>query len=342
MRNMLKHITGVETYLIFSLFLFLVFFAGMLIWLFVFLKKNQVEYFKNVPFDGTENNAKFPKMPILLLIAMIISPLSAFAQDKPTFYVDSTLFTEWTMLFLIFIAIFLTAITLGVAIQLLLIMYNLTATEEEKQLGIWQVLLGLKPIAKEKDLMLPEKYDGISELDNPVPAWFNMLFGVTIFFAVVYMGIYHVWKVGDLQDEEYVKEVQYAGVQKEQYLKKIASLIDENNVKVTKDKKALDEGAKVYQINCASCHGKKGEGGLGPNLADEYWLHGGNINQVFKTIKKGVAAKGMISWEKKLNPLQIQNTASFILTFQGTNPPNPKEPQGEKFVEKSSAKGNAK
>lgn len=333
MRNMLKHVTGVEMYLIFSLLIFVVFFAGMLIWLVFFLKKSQVEYFKNVPLDE-KTGTNLPKISLLLFLFMVLSPISAFAQGKPSIYVDEKVFFEWIVLFLIFIAIFLTILTLFVVMQLLSIMFNFTANNEEKQLGIWGMFLGLKPISKEKTLALPEKYDGITELDNPIPAWFNALFGITIVFAVGYMGIYHVWKTAELQDQEYVAEVAYAEVKKADYLKQIASLIDENNVKQIKDKKALLEGEKIFATNCVSCHGKKAEGGTGPNLTDEYWLHGGNINQVFKTIKKGVASKGMIPWEKKLNPLQIQNLASYILTLQGTNPPNPKEPQGEKIASK--------
>jgi cytochrome c oxidase cbb3-type subunit 3 len=330
---MLKHVTGVEVYLIFSLFVFIAFFVAMVVWLFFIVKKNQIEQYKNVPFTDGKDKNPYSKVTLFLLLAMgtFISPI--YAQDKPSITVNNQVFFEGIAVFLIVISIFLALLILAVGFQLLTILYKATAkTEEEKNLSIWQVILGLKPISKEKSLILPEKYDGIAELDNPVPVWFNALFGVTIVFAVGYMLIYHVWKGADLQDDEYVKEVQYASVQKEAYLKKIASLIDENNVKQVKDKKALEEGMKIYKANCASCHGEKGEGGIGPNLTDNYWLHGGKITEIFKTIKKGVPSKGMISWEKKLNPLQIQNTASYIMTLQGTNPPNAKEPQGEKLA----------
>jgi cytochrome c oxidase cbb3-type subunit 3 len=87
--------------------------------------------------------------------------------------------------------------------------------------------------------------------------------------------------------------------------------------------------------NCAACHGQKGEGVVGPNLTDAYWIHGGGIKNVFKTIKYGVPAKGMIAWETQLSPSQIQKVASYVLTLQGTNPPNGKAPEGEIWKDNS-------
>jgi mono/diheme cytochrome c family protein len=98
-----------------------------------------------------------------------------------------------------------------------------------------------------------------------------------------------------------------------------------------KDAKALATGKQIFETQCFTCHGKLGEGGIGPNMTDEYWIHGGTIGNVITTIRKGVPAKGMISWEKTLTPDQVNAVASFILLkLQGTTPPNPKPPQGEK------------
>lgn len=335
---MLKHVTGVEIYLIFSLFVFVVFFIGMALWLIFFFNKKQVDYIRNIPLkddDMFSNTAKIMSW-FVMIFSLSLSNLSA--QNTTSIVVTNQVFFEGMILYLVVICIVLALITLFVAFQLFGIIHKSIAPEDEKNLSIWQVLLGLKPITKEKDLMLPEKYDNIAELDNPVPAWFNVLFGGTVAFAVIYMMIYFVWKVGDFQEVEYDKEVQYASIQQEMYLKQIASLIDEKNVKQTTDKKALAEGEKIFLSNCASCHGKKLEGGVGPNLTDQYWLHGGDINQVFVSIKKGIPTKGMIAWEKKLNPLQIQNVSSYVLKMQGTNPPNAKEPQGEKVVAKAAKK----
>lgn len=100
-----------------------------------------------------------------------------------------------------------------------------------------------------------------------------------------------------------------------------------------KDAKALATGKQVFETQCFTCHGKLGEGGIGPNMTDEYWIHGGKIGDVIHTIRKGVPEKGMITWEKTLTPDQINGVASYILVkLQGTNPPNAKAPQGDKVA----------
>lgn len=196
--------------------------------------------------------------------------------------------------------------------------------------GIWSKLLGLKPIEEEKDIMLEHEFDGIAELDNPTPAWFMWLFYASIFFAGAYLLNYHVFNWGKLQDEEYVAEMEAAKVAKETYLAKAANLIDENSVKENLDGSVISAGQAIYNTNCVACHGDKGQGIVGPNLTDDFWIHGGKINSVFKTIKYGVPEKGMISWEKTLTPKQISEVSNYIISLKGTNPPGAKEPQGEK------------
>ncbi|MFC0184334.1 cytochrome c oxidase cbb3-type subunit 3 [Pseudarcicella hirudinis] len=195
---------------------------------------------------------------------------------------------------------------------------------------LWQKIAGLKPISYEKKLVIPHDFDGIYELDNPTPAWFMYLFYGSILVGVVYFFAYHVVGNGKVMENEYAEETAIAEKARENYMKKFANSVNENNVVVLKDAKGIDEGKKIYTQNCVACHGEKAEGKVGPNLTDEYWLHGGKINQVFHTITNGVPEKGMIAWNKTLNPIQIQQVASFILSLQGTNPPGAKEPQGEK------------
>lgn len=194
----------------------------------------------------------------------------------------------------------------------------------------WQKLLSLRPMSEEKDLLIMHDYDNIQELDNPIPAWFNWLFYASVVFAVVYLLNFHVFKLGKLQDEEYAVEMKQAAAEKEAFLAKAGNMIDENSVKIDKSAEVLAAGQAVYTQNCVACHGDKGQGVVGPNLTDEYWLHGGSINKVFKTIKYGVPEKGMIAWEKQLSPKQISDVANYIESLKGTNPPNPKAPQGEK------------
>jgi len=211
-----------------------------------------------------------------------------------------------------------------------------SAVEEPK--SFWQHLTGLKPLSREKEIMMDHEYDGIAELDNPTPPWFMYLFYGTIAFSVVYLFAYHLVGEGTTQLDEYTQEVAVAEASREEFLKKVAGSINENTVTFVEDAKSLESGKVLYGQYCTACHGEKAEGKVGPNLTDEYWLHGGDIKAVFHTINEGVPEKGMVSWKKQLNPLQVQQVASYILTLKGTNPAGAKEPQGEKVDEAVAAR----
>lgn len=202
--------------------------------------------------------------------------------------------------------------------------------EKKAKRSLWEKLLSLRPMHEEKDLLMEHEYDGISELDNPTPAWFMWLFYITIAFAFTYLLTYHVFKLGKLQDQEYVAEMKQAAVDQKAFLAKSANRVDENSVKLTNDPAVLKDGAAIFQQNCTPCHGQHAEGIVGPNLTDEYWLHGGKINDVFRTIKYGVPEKGMISWEKQLTPKQIADVANYVKSLKDSHPANPKAPQGTK------------
>lgn len=185
------------------------------------------------------------------------------------------------------------------------------------------------PIEKEEDILFDHEYDGIRELDNSLPPWWVALFYITIGIAIVYLGYYHVLGSGPSSKEEYEIEMEKAKEQVQAYLASQSNQVDESNVTILIDEAELTVGKTLYDINCAACHGFLGEGGVGPNMTDEYWIHGGSIQDIFKTIKYGVPEKGMISWQAQLRAGDMQKVASYILSLQGTNPPNAKEPQGE-------------
>jgi len=195
---------------------------------------------------------------------------------------------------------------------------------------VWEKLLSLKPMSEEGSLLMEDEYDGIRELNNPTPAWFMYLFYATIAFAVCYLLIYHVFGLAPLQYDEYKQEMAQAAVAQKVYLSKAANRVDENSVKLTTDKAVLTEGATIFTQNCTPCHGAHAQGIIGPNLTDDYWLHGGKINQVFKTIKYGVPTTAMQSWEGHLMPKQIAAVANYVKSLRGTNPPGAKAPQGIK------------
>ena len=193
------------------------------------------------------------------------------------------------------------------------------------------------PVAEEGAIMMDHEYDGIRELDNNLPPWWKYMFYVTIIFAVIYLIRFHVTGDGPSSEEEYIAMMEEAAEMKAEMMATATNLITEENVTYLIDAPTLEKGAAIYTGNCATCHGQLGEGGAGPNLTDEYWIHGGSISNVFSTIKYGVPAKGMIAWESQFTPEQMQTVASYILSLKGTNPPNGKAPQGELYVEEVEA-----
>lgn len=193
------------------------------------------------------------------------------------------------------------------------------------------------PIEREQDVMLDHNYDGIRELDNSLPPWWVAMFYITIVAGVAYFSYYHLSDYGISSQEEYVQEVEEAAVAVKAYLATQANTVDETNVEMLTDVDQIAMGATTFNSYCAACHGTAGEGGVGPNLTDNYWLHGGSIKDIFKTIKYGVPEKGMVSWKTQLRPVDIHRVASYIQTLVGTQPANPKEPQGELYQPEESA-----
>ena len=204
----------------------------------------------------------------------------------------------------------------------------------------WKKIMGLRPISEEKDIVIDHSYDGIKELDNPIPIWFNALFYSTITFGIIYLLVYHVFGWGLNQDQEYVREVAQAEKAKQEYLAQVADLIDETSITVDETGAMATAGKAIFSANCSACHGQAGEGGIGPNLTDRFWLHGGEIKDVFKTVKYGVPDKGMVPWEQTLSPAQIAEVSNYIVSIRDTKPGNPKEPQGAE-VEYASAEKDA-
>jgi cytochrome c oxidase cbb3-type subunit 3 len=187
------------------------------------------------------------------------------------------------------------------------------------------------PLEKEADVLLDHDYDGIKELDNALPPWWKWGFYFTIIVAVIYLLRFHVFKTGPTPEEEYNKEMQIASAKLDLYRSKHKAQFDESTVTLA-DAAGIAEGKKIFTSTCFPCHGTNGEGNaVGPNLTDKYWLHGGSINNVFKTITYGVPDKGMQAWGKTFSPTEVRDLASYVLSLQGSNPPNAKPPQGDLY-----------
>jgi cytochrome c oxidase cbb3-type subunit 3 len=188
-----------------------------------------------------------------------------------------------------------------------------------------------KAAEKDADVLLDHDYDGIKELDNALPPWWKYGFYVTILMGVLYMYHYHISESGLNPDEEYVAEIKNAQIEIEAYMAKAKDLVDEANVQY--EESGIETGKLLYGKSCVACHGSQGEGSVGPNLTDAYWIHGGSMNDIFKTIKYGYSDKGMQSWQQQFSPKQMQQIASFIHSIKGTNPPNAKPAQGDLYQE---------
>jgi cytochrome c oxidase cbb3-type subunit 3 len=186
------------------------------------------------------------------------------------------------------------------------------------------------PLEEEADILLDHDYDGIRELDNALPPWWKYGFYITIVIAVIYVFNFHVWGIGKNPEQEYAEEMLEGKRIEELYKAKTKNLVDENNV-VISDATGIESGKNLYTQSCVACHGTKGEGGIGPNLTDEFWIHGGTMNNIYNTLKIGYPEKGMQSWQTMFSPVQLKNLASYVKSIKGTNPPNPKAPQGVIF-----------
>ena len=196
----------------------------------------------------------------------------------------------------------------------------------------WSRVNKMKPMEEEASLDVGHSYDGIKELDNVTPPWFTIAFIASIIFGIGYLWHYHVSKAGPNQYEEYEIAVTKANLEKEAYMKLKGDAINENTVTML-DATGIDAGKALYTSNCSACHGNAGQGGVGPNLTDDYWLHGGSIGDIFKTIKLGVVEKGMMSWKDVFSAEQIAQLASYIKSTHGSKPAGAKEPQGELYKE---------
>lgn len=285
----------------------------------------------------------------LLLIASVgmaqeAAPVHSFWNDP----VNDPMFPLYIVMGFVFLVALLVVLVAGYMVQVLNVFIRKAAEEKAAALGIpyvpepgywstlWDKINALKPVEKEAEIMLDHNYDGITELDNHLPPWWKWLFYITIIWGIGYLIVYHVTDSLPLSDQEYQNEVTLAQEQKAKLLAlKPPVVIDENALQYTNDEVLIQSGRKVYVTNCASCHLANGEGSIGPNLTDEYWIHGGSIKDIYVTIKNGVQEKGMIPWGPVLSAEQIRDVSYYIMSIRGSNPANPKPPQGTIYKEEA-------
>ena len=203
--------------------------------------------------------------------------------------------------------------------------------------NLLQKLTKTRGLEDEKSIELEHDYDGIKELDNDLPPWWVYLFYATIIFGVIYIGKYHLFG-GDNQIQELEKDMMIAQKEIEEYKKTAPDLLTADKVVLLTDAGDIAAGKAIFDSNCVACHRADGGGGIGPNLADEYWILGGDVKEIFNTIMEGGRdGKGMVAWKQQIKPSDIQKVASYILSLQGTNPADGKAPEGDKVAASAEA-----
>jgi cytochrome c oxidase cbb3-type subunit III len=287
----------------------------------------------------------------VFIFSLLVLSLSAFGQENKSFSADPFNHPMLPMYVVSALVLIVVILVGAVALYMIRVLNILTAEAEKEKaskLGIVYVpkptwwsrfsesMNASVPVEQEKEIELDHNYDGIKELDNHLPPWWKALFYGTVVWAAVYIIVFHVSDTLPLQGDEYQTEVAEAEEQSRRLLaSRPIQQIDENKLAFTLDSVALiANGKSVFtDNNCGSCHRADGGGNtIGPNLTDEFWLHGGHVKDVFTTIKNGVVEKGMPAWGKALTPQQVRDVTFFIMSLQGTKPENAKKPQGELYV----------
>ncbi|WP_100612607.1 cbb3-type cytochrome c oxidase N-terminal domain-containing protein [Confluentibacter lentus] len=284
------------------------------------------------------------RVPLVFFIIFGLTEYVIDSGDKPAFIVYPAV-----LLFLFLVLLILIAIEAIVSALENVMLFKLDeeakarflAEKENTYKFTWLKntyikLLGSKPIEEEGEIILDHNYDGIKELDNNLPPWWLYGFYISIIFGAVYLLRYHVFN-GANQYDELETELADAKSAIEAYKKTAKDLVDVNTVTLLTDAADLSAGKTIFETNCIACHMADGGGGIGPNLTDQYWILGGDIKKVFHTISEGGrSGKGMIAWKAQLKPAEIAQVASYVLSFQGTTPANPKEPEGDLWGESTS------
>lgn len=176
--------------------------------------------------------------------------------------------------------------------------------------------------------------DGIKEYDNPMPGWLMAIWWGSLIFSAGYLMFFALSFGEGTMDAEYRQQTQDAVTSVQAYFdahplvppKPAELLAGAGNAAI------LDTGASRFARSCAPCHGEHAQGLIGPNLTDDHWLHGGSVEQIFQTVAKGWPAKGMPPWGRALRPEELSSLVSYIRSLQGSNPANPRAPEGDVFA----------
>ncbi|MEO7265267.1 MAG: cbb3-type cytochrome c oxidase N-terminal domain-containing protein [Ferruginibacter sp.] len=291
-----------------------------------------------------EKSKSGDKILTILVLIIALTPITSNAQDNPAVILKSNYggldaTTFWILFSVIMIEMAVIAFILFSIRRIQAELMPQIEKKVEVKTSWWKnldkkIFTRAVAVEREEDILLDHNYDGIKELDNALPPWWKYGFYISIAAAFIYMFHFHVLGSGKNPTEEYQAEMASAQLQMEAYNAKNVDRVDENNFTMPTAVQ-IASGKDIFIASCFACHGKLGEGGAGPNLTDDYWIHKGSFKDVYLSIKHGYPDKGMQAWDKNFSPKEIVNLAGYIKSIRGTNPPNAKAAQGDLFTEDS-------
>ena len=283
------------------------------------------------------NLTAYLRVILFLTVAYLIAEFFIESEEYPSALLNPYVIAFLFLLFLVLVAFESVLSALGKIADQMATPESIALMEKikkEKAEHHWlkKLIRYLIPPRTEQEAQLiieDHNYDGIRELNNPLPPWWLYLFYGTLIFGAVYMARYHIFD-GQDQYEEYQLEESIAQASIAAYKETAKDFIDASNVAVLTDEAALSEGKAIYDSKCSVCHLADGGGSIGPNLTDPYWISGGDIASIFNTVSNGGRpGKGMVAWKATLRPSEIQAVSSYIISLKGTQPANPKAPEGD-------------
>lgn len=173
-------------------------------------------------------------------------------------------------------------------------------------------------------------YDGIEEYDNPLPGWWKWMFIGSIVFSVFYLMYFHIGAPGRSIADQYDVELQAnAALQ----FKDMGALEpnEETLARALNKDGWLSIGQGVFKANCVSCHGREGEGGVGPNLTDDFYKNVRNLEDFLRVLNKGAGNGAMPAWGNRLQPNEIILVSAYVASLRGTEAKG-KGPEGNEIA----------
>ncbi len=181
--------------------------------------------------------------------------------------------------------------------------------------------------------LMDHSYDGIQEYDNPLPGWWRAIFYASIVFAFGYFTYYEIAGLGRNADQAY--RAALADYDSKRALRDAADAANVTEAMLATgaaNSELTERGRTIFATRCATCHTADGHGLIGPNLTDEFQIHGTTRMDIFKTIRGGVPGTAMPAWGEQMAPTDVVAVATFAISLRGKNIRG-KAPQGHR-VEK--------